>query len=218
MALNTNESPADQCAARHIGLEIVRDRGHADQYGVPRQESASASGPASRRFADTLRCTHSSPLKSSPPKEVIMSKRTPHVFSFESPYELTDTVDTFRDVLCDVYAGYAGRDVVLALQPDQAPPLTSELYVRAPAAPHSPGHDLIEFVVGNRAHTYWAATITFVQNGSLTLGEVNLDRPKIDLRRTAAGFKLNEYLVLRDRLPGALRSRLGFIITKLDFS
>ncbi|BBX25016.1 hypothetical protein [Mycolicibacterium alvei] len=147
-----------------------------------------------------------------------MSKRTPHVFSFESPYELADTVDTFRDVLCDVYAGYAGRDVVLALQPDQAPPLTSELYVRAPAAPHSPGHDLIDFVVGNRAQTYWAATITFVQHGSMTLGEVNLDRPKIDLRRTAAGFKLDEYLVLRDRLPGALRNRLGFIITRLDFS
>ncbi len=147
-----------------------------------------------------------------------MSKRTPHVFSFESPYELTDTVDTFRDVLCDVYAGYAGRDVVLSLQPDQAPPLTSELYVRTPAAPHSPGHDLIEFVVGSRAQTYWAAAITFVQNGSRTLGEVNLDRPKRAIRETYSSLKMDEYLVLRDRLPGALRSRLGFIITKLDFS
>lgn len=213
MPPNPNESSADQCAAQRTGLEIVRDRGHADQYAVPRQASASATGPASRRFGYSLRCTHSSP-----PKEVIMSKRTPHVFSFESPYELTDTVDTFRDVLCDVYAGDAGRDVVLALQPDQAPPLTSELYVRAPAAPHSPGHDLIEFVVGNRAQTYWAATITFVQNGSMTLGEVNLDRPKRAIRETFSSLKMDEYLVLRDRLPGALRQRLGFIITNLDFS
>jgi len=105
MAIQPSESSAGECTAHRIGLEIVRDRGHATQYAVPRQVSASSSGPASLRFADSLRCTL--PL---PPKEVIMSKRTPHVFSFESPYELTDTVDTFRDVLC----GGAGlRSVVL---------------------------------------------------------------------------------------------------------
>lgn len=213
MATNPNEPLTRACSAHLIGLEMVRDRGHANQYGVPRNAVTSPSGLASLRLSAALRCTRPSPTE-----EVIMSKRTPHVFSFESPYGLTDTVDTFRDVLCDVYAGYAGRDVVLALQPDQAPPLTSELYVRAPAAPHSPGHDLIEFVVGNRAHTYWAATITFVQNGSMTLGGVNLDRPKRAIRETHSSLKMDEYLVLRDRLPGALRQRMGVIITKLDFS
>ena len=146
-----------------------------------------------------------------------MSKRTPFVFSFESPYELTDTVNTFRDVLCNVYWAYTGGNEVLALKPDQLPPLTSEIYVRPPTTPHSPGHDRIELVVGSRATTYWAASITFTQRNQGTYGEVNLDRPKIDLRRTGAGFKLDEYLILRDRLPGALVDRLGFSIPKLDF-
>lgn len=148
-----------------------------------------------------------------------MSKRTPFVFSFESPYELTDTVRTFRDVLCDVYAAFAGCDEdIVALKPGQSPPLTHGIYVPAPTTPHSPGHDCIELVVGNRAKTYWAATITFAESGGRTCGEVNLDRPKRELRESCGPHGIDDYLALRDLLPSALSKRLGFIIPRMDFS
>lgn len=150
-----------------------------------------------------------------------MSKRDPFVFSFVSPYDLSDTVNTFRDVLCDVYASYSrytGCTEVLALKPDQAPPLTSEIYVRPPTTPNSPGEDLIELVVGNRAVTYWAANIEFRQDDGMTVGYVNLDRPKRAIRETGSSLRMNEYLILRDRVRAALVDQLGFVIMQSDFS
>lgn len=104
-----------------------------------------------------------------------MSKRDPFLYSFQSPYDIPDTIDAFLQVIEGLYA--QDRIQVKAYPRGQAP-LVNEVYA---IHPDDQAPNIIEIRFGTKARTHFAAIVTLQKNAQGTLGEVKFDRPKKDV-------------------------------------